>query len=701
MGSRDLILIAALLGVAGCAGEGVGGGELAVVGDAAPPRDESGTADAAALDNRTTAPDTIDSATPASDAPAPNPDSNTPPPPCSQRKRAAITTPAASASWRYGGGHGYPDVVDPSWCNTTVVSTTAQLEAALKAAQSGDTVYVKDGVELDLTGKSLCINQGVWLAGGRGRGGGAGALLYTYTRTKTPMLRACGSDVRLTGLRLWGSDSAQCPPEYASKTCSGTDRTGGVNCRDCEPSTYGISAGSGMHRLEVDNCEMAGFSLAAISLSASSGHAVHHNYLHHTQRQGLGYGVVLGGTTSTTCSAVIEHNRFDYYRHAVAGSGAPGQEYIARHNLALSHAIGHVYDMHGLNEKTNDGNPVAGRRIEIHDNAILQSSVYSFVLRGRPSTGAWFYRNCTARAKSSAVLQRYFTGNFSVDKTPGGASAPNTYGAAYDSCAARRFCYMPSALGPRRNAIASTLSVDDIAIGDFDGDGRADLFRTSGGAWFWSRSGSGAWAQRNSSSYTLASLRFGDFDGDGKTDVFRAGSGGWFISSAASSGWKQINTLADNVATLAFGDFDGDGKTDVFKSEGGRWYWSRSGTAAWAQRNSSSYTLASLRFGDFDGDGKTDVFRAGSAGWFISSAASSGWKQINSSGVGLASMRFGDFNGDGKTDVLYLGSDLWRVSWGGASAWRRLRIDSNAASALRVGDFDGDGKDDVLRAGCR
>ena len=76
-----------------------------------------------------------------------------------------------------------------------------------------------------------------------------------------------------------------------------TDRTGGVNCRDCEPSTYGISAGSGMHRLEVDNCEMAGFSLAAISLSASSGHAVHHNYLHHTQRQGLGYGVVLGGTS--------------------------------------------------------------------------------------------------------------------------------------------------------------------------------------------------------------------------------------------------------------------------------------------------------------------------------------------------------------------------------------------------------------------
>jgi len=98
--------------------------------------------------------------------------------------------------------------------------------------------------------------------------------------------------------------------------------------------------------LEVDNCELFGWSHAAIgSGPEAKGTHIHHNYIHHCHRAGLGYGVCLDGS-----DALIEANRFDNTRHAIAGTGVPGTAYEARNNWHGPNIKGHNFDMHGSHE---------------------------------------------------------------------------------------------------------------------------------------------------------------------------------------------------------------------------------------------------------------------------------------------------------------------------------------------------------------
>ncbi len=54
---------------------------------------------------------------------------------------------------------------------------------------------------------------------------------------------------------------------------------------------------------------------AAIYLRRGEGHRVHHKFLHHNQRQGLGYGVC-----HDVAESEITHNLFDWNRHSIAGT---------------------------------------------------------------------------------------------------------------------------------------------------------------------------------------------------------------------------------------------------------------------------------------------------------------------------------------------------------------------------------------------
>ena len=81
----------------------------------------------------------------------------------------------------------------------------------------------------------------------------------------------------------------------------------------------------------------------------------------------------------------------------------------------------------------------------------------------------------------------------------------------------------------------------------------------------------------------LDGLRFGDFDGDGRTDVFRIVGSQWQFSSAGMGPWQDLfadpsSTALDN---LRFGDFNGDGRTDVFSVSGTQWRYSSAGLSSW------------------------------------------------------------------------------------------------------------------------
>jgi hypothetical protein len=621
------------------------------------------------------------------------------------RSRADTSAPPAGASWRFGGGVGYPDRPPSVGDCVTVVRTRAELEAALGGASSGDVVWIAGDARIDMTGApSLCIPGGVTLASDRGIDGRPGGLVFVDTTLSRATLRACGDDVRVSGIRLFGHESTECPPEWSSPAhseCTG-DIAGDTNCRDCMPRSRGISA-TDVDRLEVDNCELAGWTYGAVELARAHGVHVHHNAIHHNQRQGLGYGVVLSGI-GNAADVLVDHNRFDYNRHSIAGSGAIGQSYEARDNLVLSHANGHVFDMHGISESgsydpaTHGPESVAGTDMRIHRNIVLHGSRHTLVVRGRPTEGSWLYDNCLTHVSAAdAALQRLYTGNFHVDQSPSGPS-PNRYGRAPSDCATVRFCVSSGGDGPWRYLAASSYGLDVLGVADFDGDGRADVLRPDGTTWQWLPGGTGGWTQRNVSSAPRSAMAFGDFDGDGRDDVFVTSGGEWRVSDGAAGGWRTLRSETRTLGDLAFGDFDGDGRTDVFATTGSEWRMWPGGSGAPVRLNTSSAQRSDLGFGDFDGDGRTDVFRTGGGEWSVSYGGTGSWTAINASSVGLDALRFADVDGDGRTDVLRLAGDVWWVSHRGETGWRRLALRSS--SAVTFADLDGDGSDDAFATGC-
>ena len=208
----------------------------------------------------------------------------------------------------------------------------------------------------------LEIPASVTLASDRGTDGSSGALLFSDALATRPFIRALGPNVRLSGLRLRGPD-----PERRLDHHRRSYREPGSG-RDSKyyysfPVSDGIDAAH--DGLEVDNCELAGWSHAAVFLGRGSGHHIHHNFIHHNQYQGLGYGVCLD-----IAEALIERCLFDYNRHSIAGTGRPGSGYEARHNIERGTSLSHLFDMHGGRDR-KDGTDIAGDWLHVHHNAFF------------------------------------------------------------------------------------------------------------------------------------------------------------------------------------------------------------------------------------------------------------------------------------------------------------------------------------------
>ncbi|MEM7555960.1 MAG: VCBS repeat-containing protein, partial [Cyanobacteria bacterium P01_A01_bin.84] len=82
--------------------------------------------------------------------------------------------------------------------------------------------------------------------------------------------------------------------------------------------------------------------------------------------------------------------------------------------------------------------------------------------------------------------------------------------------------------------------------------------------------GTSRWQALAKTRIPLKRLRFGDFNGDGKTDVFTTfklgvGGSGFQVSYGANSrSWQPLLRTKIPLERLRFGDFNRDGKTDVF-----------------------------------------------------------------------------------------------------------------------------------------
>lgn len=555
----------------------------------------------------------------------------------------------------------------------------------------------------------LKIPDGVTLTGGRSPTFFGGLLGVSRNpdgsmKTNKTFALKLGARTRVLGLRLQG------PSEI--DTSARKEGTTGI-------FVDGLSGSSGVGATDVviENSEIFGWRRAAVQVAnmvdcepktlagCESAPRIRRNYIHHNVQCGTGYGVVIDGPHDPDAPpaddlpagfAWIEQNVFAFNRHDIAASGGPGAGYVAELNFVQHRGptcddkYNQRFDVHGQHGGYRG---FAGTFFDIRRNTFRGAQSYGFA--GRKTRAAFELRGAPEHRVN-------FADNVTVHDSMGEAVQVKLCSSGCDPGGAYRL-----ELIRRKKLVISgnDTCVDtagELGVGDFNGDGREDVFQAVGTLWAYSPSGQREWFFLNDSDLRLRDLGLGDFNDDGRTDVFFRQGDGWFVSHGGVNDPVPLPAGSGiDVKKLRFGDFDDDGRTDVFRANGSRFLYSSAGSTDWVPLAASKLEVAKLRLGDFDGDGRTDVFSLANDQWSVSSGGSTPWRRLNRElSSKLGSLAFADFNGDGKTDVARTQGRRWEVSWGGATPWQTLSFrgsEEQLSVGMLFGDFDGDGREDVLQ----
>jgi hypothetical protein len=297
------------------------------------------------------------------------------------------------------------------------------------------------------------------------------------------------------------------------------------------------------------------------------------------------------------------------------------------------------------------------------------------------------------------------------DAPPGGRVAVLAVLAVIASAVA----FVPAAVAPDMDAAAAPAQAAPPAgqplTGDFDGDGRVDIF------WY------GPGSAPDHHWYGQSNLQFGgrpiainrtyqpiigDFDGDRRSDIFwyAPGSASDIIYYGTSShGFAGKGTPVQGTYLPFTGDFNGDGRADIF------WYAPGSGTdSVWYGAPGRTFvhrgftvnrTLTPL-VGDYNGDFRHDIFWYGTGSvadsiWYGTSTRSFAGKTTNVRGTYQPLV--GDFDGDWRSDIFWYapgsaGDPLWYGTSSRTFTGKTFTV--NRTLVPRVGDYDGDGRRDIF-----
>ena len=267
------------------------------------------------------------------------------------------------------------------------------------------------------------------------------------------------------------------------------------------------------------------------------------------------------------------------------------------------------------------------------------------------------------------------------------------------------------------------------ARGDFNGDGRADILwrnAATGENYLYPMDGlailGGEGYLRTVADLNWRVAGIGDFDGDGKADVlWRNNASGenyvYLMDGTTIAGEGYLRTVADQDWQVAgVGDFNGDGRDDILWRNGatGENYLypmdglAILGTEGYVRTVALVWSVSGI--GDIDGDGKADiVWRNTSTGenylypmdgttikpteGYLRTVADQAWTVAGT----------GDFNGDGRADILWRNSTTGEnylypmdgTAILGTEGYLRSVADLNW-QVKGTGDYDGDGRADVL-----
>jgi hypothetical protein len=313
----------------------------------------------------------------------------------------------------------------------------------------------------------------------------------------------------------------------------------------------------------------------------------------------------------------------------------------------------------------------------------------------------WYVDIHTTNFPNGEIRGQVKRANLVSDYDGDGRSDPYVYRAAPDF----RFYILNSLENNITASIPVGMGLDDLPgivnnMGDFDGDGRADLVAynadDNGVIYWWILQSETntvrtvIWGQISTDRFVPA-----DYDGDGKLDVavYRRSQGIWYIieSSTGNPRYEYWGRPGPGDAPVV-GDYDGDGKADlcVTRAESGA-----NGPISWYIRNSSNGQMQVIHWGnpvtdrpffffpiDIDNDGKNDAMVQrpvnGQLVYFI--RRSSDGQQYNLT-WGLSSFfpQFGDYDGDGKTDFAS------RQTTGGAIFWHIFQSSTQTSRTIQWG----------------
>jgi hypothetical protein len=534
--------------------------------------------------------------------------------------------------------------------------------------------------ELATPFETMLVPAGVTLRGDR-RATRSGPELWMRPGYKGLLFEIRGSDARITGLRLRG-------PTRSHEQLA---------------SARGILVRQHDLPVHIDHNDLSDWPRSAVEIGGDTDSLicamppelpdkidnvlVTRNFIHDNQRENLGYGVSVGGDFTGT----VWGNTFVRNRHAIAADGTARSGYAAWFNLVMSDApyygwgsFEHDFDMHGKTgdpDDTHHYGGVAGDYVSIAWNTFLGDNRYNYALRGEPCGSHYFHHNVTVQESDDAV---YDNDDVETNACPSGYPQ-----------------YANGTLSICHNHFDSANPTDRLGVGDFDGDGLADLFLATGAAWYFAPAGRAEWRfLAGGRTDRIEDLLFGDFDGDGRTDVAGKNGNQIMVSWGGSSGWEVLNTTAAPMTDLAAGNFDGGDRDDLFHADGQSWFLSSGGSSPFLFRNTSSKTVSDVRFGDFNGNGTTDVFAivgnpdafgAITYWWQFSEGASSAWHPLQPRLTDIVDeLVIADFDGDHRDDVAIrepLGLATWRFSLAGISSW--VELTAFEGDVAGVGRFRG------------
>lgn len=286
-----------------------------------------------------------------------------------------------------------------------VVSSRDELVKELQEASKGTILFLAGDKLFDLTGlNNIQIPGGVTLLSDRGVNKSKGALVLTNDLATSPLFIANGDSILISGIRFQGPDSTVIHPGIANarEKLKKNDRK--LSLSKARFNTYGMPNSTFLqienkNNIEVENCEIFYWSHVGVNVLNNSSVFIHHCYIHHNQRVGLGYGIAIDNAY-----ALIKGNIFDFNRHAIAGTGNFKTSYTAEYNIILANSTnqGHAFDMHGGVDR-KDGTNVAGDFVKITNNTFYYKNTPVVKVRGVPLRSSVISDNKFIKVKGGEI----------------------------------------------------------------------------------------------------------------------------------------------------------------------------------------------------------------------------------------------------------------------------------------------------------